>query len=335
MRAFGMYGFNKSHGYGYSMLSYWTAWVKYHYPQEFMTALFRTNPNDSVIYQREARRMGIEVLGPDINESGDNFTLTKGGNIRYGLSKVKYVANAASEIIKFGPFKSMEDFLDRVPTRRVNKRAIVSMIKCGVFDSLCGDPKTALYEYYKTRKEFKKNIDGKCTEDCAYCAGRSTFFDCYSENTENIESRGANEQEILGTMVSIDPLADYIDVIEGEHNFPGEKKMFKGEKAMLGGIVTMIKPLVTKKGKNPGSEMCQLWVELPVSSSEDDGMLDENGEEASSRDETVQIVAFPDAYSRIKDNLEVGTPVLVEVQKLRDGLGLRSLFRLDKLKTAV
>ena len=335
MRAFGMYGFNKSHGYGYSMLSYWTAWVKHHYPQEFMTALFRTNPNDSVIYQREARRMGIEVLGPDINESGDNFTLTKGGNIRYGLSKVKYVANAASEIIKFGPFKSMEDFLDRVPTRRVNKRAIVSMIKCGVFDSLCGDPKTALYEYYKTRKEYKKYVDTNCPDDCGYCAGRDNYFDCLATNVETIEARGANEQDLLGTMVSIDPLADYLEVIEEEHTFPGEKKMFHGEKAMLGGIVTMIKPLVTKKGKNPGSEMCQLWVELPVSSAEDDGMLDDDEEEASSRDETVQIVAFPDAYQRVKENLEVGTPVLVEVQKLRDGLGLRSLFRLDKLKTAV
>ena len=95
----------------------------------------------------------------------------------------------------------------------------------------------------------------------------------------------------------------------------------------------MIKPLVTKKGKNPGSEMCQLWVELPITSAEDDGMIEDSGEESSSRDETVQIVAFPDAYKRVKDDLEVGTPVLVGIERLRDGLGLRSLFRLDKLKT--
>ena len=334
MRAFGMYGFNKSHGYGYSMLSYWTAWLKYYYPKEFMTALFRTNPNDSVVYQRESRRMGIEVLGPDINESGDNFTLTKTGKIRYGLSKVKFVANAAGELEALGPYASMQDFLDRVPTRKVNKRAVISLIKCGVFDSLCGSARQALYEYVKTRKEFKKNIDGQCTTDCEFCAGRLTFFDCYADNQEHIEERGLQEHDLLGTMVSIDPLADYLDIIEDEHNFPGEKKMFQGEKAMIGGMMTQIKPLVTKKGKNPGAEMCQLWIELPIDSPEDDLLLEEDGEESSARDESVQVVAFPKAYARVKDELEVGTPVLVEVEKMKDGLSLRSVFRLDKLKPA-
>jgi len=335
MRAFGMYGFNKSHGYGYSMLSYWTAWMKHYYPREYMTALFRTNPADSVVYTREARRMGIEVLGPDINESGSNFTLTKNGSIRYGLSSVKFVANAAAEIHKLGPYKSMDEFVARVPTRRINKRVIISMIRAGVFDSICGDSKTALYEYCKDRKEFKKYVNTTCPPECAYCAGRDNYFDCYAINVEHILDRGANEQELLGTMVSIDPLADYIEVIEEEHNFPGEKKMFKGEKAMLGGIVTMIKPLVTKKGKNPGSEMCQLWVELPIMSVEEDGLLDEESEESSAKDESVQIVAFPDTYKRIRESLEVGTPVLVEVERLKDGLSLRNLFRLDKLKEAV
>lgn len=335
MRAFGMYGFNKSHGYGYSMLSYWTAWMKHYYPREYMTALFRTNPADSVVYTREARRMGIEVLGPDINESGGNFTLTKSGSIRYGLSSVKFVANAAPEIQKLGPFKSMDDFIARVPTRRINKRVIISMIRAGVFDSICGDAKTALYEYCKDRKEFKKKMNETCKEDCPYCAGRDNYFDCYAVNEEKIFDRGANEQELLGTMVSIDPLADYLDVIEEEHNFPGEKNMFQGEKAMLGGMVTMIKPLVTKKGKNPGSEMCQLWVELPISNMEDDMLMEDEGEEGSTKDESVQIVAFPDTYKRVKANLEVGTPVLVEVERLRDGLSLRNIFRLDKLKEAV
>jgi DNA polymerase-3 subunit alpha len=279
--------------------------------------------------------MGIEVLGPDINESGSNFTLTKAGSIRYGLSSVKFVANAAADIQKLGPFKSMDDFLARVPTRRINKRVVISMIRAGVFDSICGDSKSALYEYCKDRKEFKKKINNACPEDCPYCAGRSNYFDCYAINEEKIDDRGANEQELLGTMVSIDPLADYLDVIEQEHNFPGEKNMFKGEKAMIGGMVTMIKPLVTKKGKNPGSEMCQLWIELPIASLEEDVLLEEESEESSAKDESVQIVAFPDTYKRVKENLEVGTPVLVEVEKLGDGLSLRNIFRLDKLRDIV
>ena len=335
MRAFGQYAFNKSHSLGYSMLAYWTAWVKHYYPREYMTALFRTNPADSAVYTRESRRMGINVLGPDINESGSGYTLTKSGSIRYGLSSVKYVASAADYINKLGPFSTFEDFLNRIPSRRVNKRIILSMIKCGVFDSLCGDPKTALYEYCKTRKEFKRNLDDNCSEDCMYCAGRSSVFECYATNQEFIDSRGANEQELLGTMVSIDPLANYIDLIEDEQNFPGEKNMFQGEKAMLGGIMTQVKQLVTKKGKNPGKEMCQLWVELPITSAiEEDGSFEEEGEEGSSKDESVQIVAFPDTYKRVRENLEVGTPVLVEVEKMKDGLSLRNVFRLDKLRAS-
>jgi len=335
MRAFGMYGFNKSHGYGYSMLAYWTAWVKYHYPREYMTALFRTNPSDSVVYTRESRRMGIEVLGPDINESGGNFTLTKAGSIRYGLNSVKYISGSAEDIQKLGPFTSMEDFVERVPSRKVNKRAALAMIKCGVFDSIGGSAKVALQNYLKARKEYK-NLDRNCNKDCSFCAGHLSGFDCFADLQEDIEARGKHEHELLGTMVSIDPLADYLEVIEQEHNFPGEKKMFQGEKAMIGGMVTMVKPLVTKKGKNPGSEMCQLWIELPINNIEDDIMLeDEDDEEISPRDESVQIVAFPDTYKRVKEALEIGTPVLVEVEKLRDGLSLKNIFRLDLLREAV
>jgi len=332
MRAFGMYGFNKSHGYGYSMLAYWTAWIKYHYPSEYMTALFRTNPKDSVVYTREARRMGIEVLGPDINESGDNFTLTKSGSIRYGLNSVKYISNSASDIQKLGPFKDIADFVERVPTSKVNKRAVLAMIKCGVFDSIGGSAKEALYEYLKGRKEFK-NLDNNCNPDCTYCAGHLTSFHCYADLQEDIEARGKHEHELLGTMVSIDPLADYLVLIEEEHNFPGEKKMFQGEKAMIGGMVTQLKPLITKKGKNPGSEMCQLWIELPINNLEDEIQLDEDDdEETSPRDESVQIVAFPETYKKIKEVLAIGTPVLVEVEKLRDGLSLKNIYRLDLIK---
>ena len=334
MRAFGMYGFNKSHGYGYSMLTYWTAWIKHYYPREYMTALFRTNPTDSVVYTREARRMGIEVLGPDINESGDNFTLTKSGSIRYGLNSVKYIAGSSEDLQKLGPFKDMADFIDRVPTRKVNKRAVMSMIKCGVFDSICGDAKSALREYLKDRKEFK-NMDANCGLDCTYCAGHLTVFDCYADLQEEIGERGKHEHELLGTMVSVDPLANYLGLIEEEHNFPGEKRMFQGEKAMIGGMVTQLKPLVTKKGKNPGAEMCQMWVELPINHFEDEVLEDEDDEESSQRDESVQIVAFPETYKRVKEQLAVGTPVLVEVEKLRDGLSLKNIFRLDLLREAV
>ena len=334
MRAFGMYGFNKSHGYGYSMLAYWTAWIKHHYPHEYMTALFRTNPKDNVVYTREARRMGIEVLGPDINESGGNFTLTKSGSIRYGLNSVKYIAGSADDLQKLGPFVSMDDFVARVPSRKVNKRAVMAMIKCGLFDSICGDARNALQQYLKARKEYK-NLDTNCNPDCKFCAGHLVGFDCLADLQEEVMARGQHEHELLGTMVSIDPLADYLTLIEEEHNFPGEKKMFQGEKAMVGGMISQVKELVTKKGKNPGAEMCQLWIELPIDSFDDEIVIDDEDIENTSRDESVQVVAFPDAYKRLKESIKIGTPVLVEVEKLRDGLSLKNIFRLDLLREAV
>ena len=334
MRAFGMYGFNKSHGYGYSMLAYWTAWIKHHYPHEYMTALFRTNPKDNVVYTREARRMGIEVLGPDINESGGNFTLTKSGSIRYGLNSVKYIAGSADDLQKLGPFVSMDDFVARVPSRKVNKRAVMAMIKCGLFDSICGDARNALQQYLKARKEYK-NLDTNCNPDCKFCAGHLVGFDCLADLQEEVMARGQHEHELLGTMVSIDPLADYLTLIEEEHNFPGEKKMFQGEKAMVGGMISQVKELVTKKGKNPGAEMCQLWIELPIDSFDDEIVIDDEDIENTSRDESVQVVAFPDTYKRLKESIKIGTPVLVEVEKLRDGLSLKNIFRLDLLREAV
>ena len=79
--------------------------------------------------------------------------------------------------------------------------------------------------------------------------------------------------------------------------------------------------------------MCQLWVELPIHEVEED-LIEEDAEETEKKDESVQIVAFPDTYARLKESIEVGTPVLVEVEKLKDGLSLRNIFRLDKLKGA-
>ena len=336
MRAFGQYAFNKSHSLGYAMLAYWTAWVKHYYPAEYMTALFRTNIKKTVVYTREARRIGIEVLGPDINESGGNFTLTKTGSIRYGLNSVKYISGSADYLQEIGPFTSMQDFVDRVPARKVNKRAVASMIRCGVFDELCGDSRTALKEYLMGIKKYK-NMEESCDSGCEFCAGHLSKFDCYADLQLTLNEKGKNELELLGMMVSVDPLADYLDLIEEEQNYPGEGKMFKGEKAMIGGMISEVKKLVTKKGKNIGSEMCQIWIELPIDISDDD-ISEEEDEDEISGDETknegtLQVVAFPETYKKLKDIIEVGAPILAEVEKLNDGLSLKNLYRLDLIRS--
>ena len=332
MQSFGVYGFNKSHSYGYAMIGYWCAYLKHYYPKEFMTALFQTNPVDSVMYTREARRIGIPVLGPDINESGSTYTLTKSGSIRYGLSSVKFVASGASILQEFGPYEDMEDFVKRVPSRKINKRAAVALIKCGVFDSMCGSPKEALRAYWDARKDWKA-LDKQCKEDCEYCHGSLILWECYWKLQEEIEARGKHEQELLGTLLSIDPLGDYMSLIADEENFPGENNMFPGERARLGGLITKTRQLVTKTGKNPGAEMCQLWVELPTRVDEVNELIDgEEEEDIPAKDDSIQLVVFPDAYAKYKSQIEVGSPVLLEIEKLKSGLQLKTLYRLDILK---
>jgi len=344
MQAFGVYGFNKSHAYGYAILGYWTAYVKKHYPKEFMTALFQTNPSQSVVYIREARRMGIQVLGPDINESSSGYTLTKSGAIRYGLNSVKYVGGSAAYIKKIGPFSSMKDFVSRVPKKQVNKRAIMALVKVGVFNSIVvpEEGKTheeqALYEYWKSRGDWK-DIDSQCVVSCSSCGGLFTNFQCYVQK-EEVNNKRLAENEYLGTLVSQDPLGEYIDIITSEENFPGEKKLFIGEKATLGGLISKVNPLVTKKGRNAGSKMCQLWLELPNNFASDNVEFDNDysddlEEESYGGDNLIQIVCFPDIYDKYEKNIEVGVPVLAIVEKLQDGLQLKNLFRLDLLKAEV
>ena len=234
----------------------------------------------------------------------------------------------------------MEDFVARVPKKQVNKRAIMALVKCGVFDSLVTPDlgrlhaEQALYEYWKARGDWKK-IDDRCDDVCEHCHGSISVFECHCQQ-EKVNDRALAEREYLGTLVSLDPLGDYMNVIASEENFPGENNMFPGEKATFGGIITKVNDLVTKKGKNIGSKMCQLWVELPhVIYSEDSEDYYENDDDMSNNDNEIQLVCFPNTYSEYGTKIELGAPILANVVKMDDGLQLSSLFRLDELKEKV
>lgn len=142
MAAFGKYGFNKSHSAAYAYISYITAYLKAHYPLEFFAANLSNEMGDTnkiLKFLNECRKFGIEIKGPDINESERVFTIS-GNAIRFGLEAVKGVGEAALECIlrerQKGMFKSLNDFLMRVDTKKVNKKVIESLIKAGAFDSL-------------------------------------------------------------------------------------------------------------------------------------------------------------------------------------------------------
>ncbi len=143
---FAKYAFNKSHATCYSYVSYQTAYLKAHYPAEFMAAVLSRNLNNIdkiTFFTKEAERMGIQVLGPDINESSLNFTVNKKGIIRFGLAAIKGVGGSAVEDIiaereKNGPFRSIFDFAKRVNLKSVNKRSFEALAKAGAFDCFEG-----------------------------------------------------------------------------------------------------------------------------------------------------------------------------------------------------
>ena len=142
METFARYGFNKSHSAAYALVSYQTAYLKTHYPVEFMAGLMTSEMGDTdkvIKNLAECRGKEIEVLAPDINESRAHFTPV-GDKIRFGLAAVKNVGEKAVEVIlesrgKEGSFDSLFDFCRRVDLTAVNRRVVESLIKCGAFDS--------------------------------------------------------------------------------------------------------------------------------------------------------------------------------------------------------
>lgn len=143
MEKFASYGFNKSHAAAYSLVSYQTAYLKAHYPVEFMCAVMSldmTNVDKLLLYKEECKKMGFKVLPPDINKSDADFDV-EDGNIRYALAAIKSVGAANMEAIAaerhaYGPYKDISDFIHRIDAKQINRRQLEQLIKAGAFDCL-------------------------------------------------------------------------------------------------------------------------------------------------------------------------------------------------------
>ena len=171
MESFSAYGFNKSHAAPYALVSYQTAWLKCHYPKEYMAALLTSvldNTNKLVAYMAECSRLGIRVLPPHVNQSGLGFTVS-GQNIRFGLLAVKNLGKGFLQHITLnreqaGPFRSFQDFCRRVYDQ-LNRRALESLIKCGALDGLGLNRRQmlenagAILDYLEEDK--RRNIEGQ------------------------------------------------------------------------------------------------------------------------------------------------------------------------------
>lgn len=264
---FASYAFNKSHAAAYAVVAYRTAWLKSHYPVEFFAALltsFIDNASKISKYIEVVKRLGIEMLPPSINKSGKDFSVDN-GCLRFGLAAVKNVGGAvvdeiAAERETGGDFIGLTDFCKRMISRKMNKRVVESLIKCGAFDEF-GLKRAQLFRAYE-----------RVMDDAQYAAkntmpGQLDMFSMMSgeaeRNADNFEDCRefpetellAMEKESIGMYVSGHPLdskaaavraastASISDIIENE-----DKRFNIGSQVTVSGIITKVRNQLTKKG---------------------------------------------------------------------------------------
>lgn len=275
--AFAQYAFNKSHSTCYAYLSYQTAYLKAHYPAEFMAAVLSRNINDIkklTIFMDEARRMGIEVLGPDVNESKENFTVNKDGNIRFGLGAIKGVgSNAVAGLIEErednGLFSSIFDFVERINLNSLNKKSIEAMALAGAFDCFPGLNRAQYFAEDSKGQVFIESLVryGNMLKNEAGTAQQSLFGD--DDGFEIVKpsppeapewpklEKLTREKEVVGIFLSAHPLDDYrLEMktfcnvnISDLHNLNG----MNNKEVIMAGMVTEARSGTSKNGKPFGS----------------------------------------------------------------------------------
>jgi DNA polymerase-3 subunit alpha len=302
MAHFAGYGFNKSHSAAYALIAYWTAYLKAHYPREYMAALLTSevqNTDKVIRYINETRDLGIKILSPDVNESYRDFRVV-GEHVRFGLAAVKNVGDNAIEAIiaareAGGPFASLFDFCQRVNLKVVNRRVVESLIKCGAFDTTKetrAQMMAALDDYLEAAQKRQRD-----RED-----GQISMFDEIEEVARPLlrpsgpfvpeweESQLlASEKEVIGFYITGHPLTRFerhlrLYTIANTQTL-GEFR--DGDKVSLGGMVFKSRLQMTRKG----DRMAFVTLE------------DVQGQ--------VEVIVFPEVFKDYGAALETDQPVLV------------------------
>ena len=303
MEQFAGYGFNKSHSAAYALLAFQTAYLKTHYPVEFMAALLTSqagSTDDVVKYINECREMGIPVEPPDINHSDANFT-PHGEAIRFGLSAVKNVGRTAIESVsrtrtEKGSFASLFDFCERVDLRLLNKRILESLIKSGAMDAfgtraqLMAGLDRAMERGQKAQRDAEMGqhgLFGVFDSDAAQQEDRLPDVPDWDEN-----QRLAAEKEILGFFITGHPMEKYrdklLDFSALDTSAICAMKQGTGkDEITTAGMITGVRPLKSRKG-----EMYAQAVLEDMAGS-------------------VEAIVFPEAFKRLAEKLKMEVPVLV------------------------
>ena len=319
LEAFANYGFNKSHAAAYSLISYQTAYVKAHFPVEFMAALLtveRRNSDKVAEYIRDAEASGIHVLPPDINRSGADFRVV-GREILFGLSAVKNVGEGAVESIlrereKGGAFKSLPDFLRRVDLHHVNKRALESLIKAGAFD--------AFGERGQMLEAMEGLLKWAAAEQQKAAGGLTGLFDTDVTEpplpkTEPLEEviRLRYEKEALGIYVTGHPLEHFPGLAEAATCKLSELNDWYQQSSADGGrvralLVGMVEQ-ITRRSTRSGGMMARF------------NLADASG--------ALEVVVFGRAYDRVMTRVKEDMPVVAvcEIEPDADGESLRVMVQ--------
>jgi len=312
MEEFAGYGFNKSHSCAYALLAYQTAYLKTHYPIEFIAALLtsETGSTEKVVkYINEARGMSIRILPPDVNESDLYFTPV-GDSIRFGMAAIKNVGENTAKAIREsrlsqGEFKSLYDFCERIEPRFLNKRVFESLIKSGAMDSLgpregmlasVDDAIAALQRAARATESGQHGLffGGAVNEP-------KVHFELRDAAPWSEEERLASEYAMLGFYVSGHPLEKYtsrlkdlgvlaLGEVEGQRN---------GKEITVAGLIVGSRPMRSRKGAR--------WAIFTFQ--------DMTGVQ--------ELLAFPESFARLESILKPGTPLLLKVRVQIEEAGTR------------
>ena len=262
---FASYCFNRSHSAAYAFVSYQTAYLKTHYPVEYMSALLSSVSNDqekTQLYIAECQKMGIKVLAPDINKSNAKFT-PDGNNIRFGLASIKNVGEGVIELIEKeretqdGEFKSLYDFCTRIDSKALNTRTLESLIKSGAFSNIEKSRKQLIENLESLMSAAKRQNEAKMLGQASLFAGMTTSsgidLDTYtltgSDEEFDDKQIQAFEKEYLGFYVTSHPLSSIIDKLPflTTHNIAELKDMQDGKSVTVCGLLTQVRQIPTKK----------------------------------------------------------------------------------------
>lgn len=321
MTDFAKYAFNKSHAAAYAVVSYQTAYLKKHFPVEFMAALMtsvKDNTTKVIRYTMNCRDMGIEILPPDINKGFSAFSVDE-GKIRFGMSAIKGIGVQVIEHIvasreKEGPFTSLQDFLERMCHGEINKHGVENLIRAGAFDSLPGNRNQKLLIYPtiidNVNRTKKDSMSGQIS---LFDLGDEELAKAKEVNFPNVEELPkeellAWEKEVLGIYVTGHPLEDYMNLISrnctrDSSDFLVDEetslaKVRDGEQVILGGIIG------NKTVKTTKNNTVMAFLSLE----------DLYG--------TVEVIVFPKDYQRKKDKIEEDAKVFIkgraQVEENRD-----------------